>query len=135
MKTYTFKIKVDFDKVVCAVNMQLEQFFESVKMTKLTLGELVARYPHAYITACDYHVDDDFIDKDFCLSTLRCLLDSGSFKSYLTSSEFFGFVGDNDFNSSCSAEAVDKARDYILSLEDVDEEVKENVELSENDKK
>lgn len=131
MKTYTFKIKVDNDKIVCAVHMQLEQFFDSVKMTKLTLGELVIRYPHAYITACDYHTDDKYIDSDYCLSTLKCLLDSKSFKDYLMSADFFGFVGDDDFNSVCASQAVEKARDYILSLEVKDEEENESAILSE----
>lgn len=30
MKTYTFKIKVDTDKVVVACHMQLEQFYDAV---------------------------------------------------------------------------------------------------------
>lgn len=131
IKTYTFKIKVDTDKIVCAVNMQLEQFFDSVKMTKLTLGELVIRYPHAYITACDYHTDDKYVDSDYCLSTLKCLLDSKRFKDYLTSADFYDFVGEDGYNPVCASQAVEKAHDYILSLEVNDEEDEESANLSE----
>lgn len=137
MKTYTFKIKVDSDKVVIAVNMQLEQFYDCVKLTNLK--ELCERYPHAYITACDYYNDDEFIKDDYCLSSLRSLLDSKDLKSYLISSEFFGFVGDDSFNPDVGDSFMDKAHDYILSVQvnDVDAfdmEVDDNG-LSENEER
>lgn len=138
MKTYTFKIKVDFDKVVVAVNMQLEQFYDSVKMTKLE--PLVERYPYAYITASDYHNEVEFIKDDYCLSSLRSLLDSKDLKSYLISNEFYGFVGDDNYNSESSEIFANKAHNFIYDMEtceDVDindeEEVKED-ELSETNK-
>lgn len=104
MKTYTFKIKVDFDKVVVAVNMQLEQFYDSVKMTNLSF--LVERYPEAYITACDYYADDVFVSEDYSICKLKMLLNSHDFKAFLLDKDFIGFVGDDYFD-----------RDFSISLE------------------
>ena len=106
MKTYTFKIKVDTDKVVIACHMQFEQFFDSVKMSGME--NLLVRYPKAYITASDYYDGDDFIQDDYALSTLDSLLQSKDLKSYLLSGNFVGFVGDDSFN-------VDKSHDIELS--------------------
>lgn len=138
MKTYTFKIKVDFDKVVVAVNMQFEQFFDSVKLTDLK--ELCERYPYAYITASDYHSGTDFISSDICLSSLKAMLDSKDLKSYLLNQDFYGFVGDDSFNKESSEIFANKAHNFIYDLEtckdaDIkeDEEVKE-YELSETNK-
>lgn len=117
MKTYTFKIKVDTDKVVVACHMQLEQFFDSVKMSGME--NLVERYPNAYITACDYEWLDasknkHFVTNDFCLSTLKNLLDSKDLKSFLLSEGFCDFIGDDsDFKCQLSNRIVDSASDFI----------------------
>lgn len=136
MKTYTFKIKVDFDKVVIAVNMQLEQFFDSVKMTKLE--PLVERYPNAYITACDYYYEKDgdkhFVASDYAICQLSALLDSKDLKDFLLSKQFLGFYGDDDFDFKKSSNLKDMASEFIENEKNiVDEEVNDN-ELSEDDK-
>lgn len=137
MKTYTFKIKVDFDKVVVAVNMQLEQFYDSVKMTNFK--ELCERYPYAYITASDYYNGDTFVTEEHCLSSLSCLLNSNDLKSYLLSPEYFGFVGDDNFNFESSDIFANKAHNFIYDMETCkDEDINDkevNVdELSETNK-
>lgn len=132
MKTYTFKIKVDSDKVVIAVNMQLEQFYDSVKLTNL--DGLVERYPEAYITACDYYGDDKFISQDYCLCKLKTLLDSHDLKAFLMDKNFVGFVGDDSFDEELSNALKVKASEYIEAEKNiVDEEEKED-ELSETNK-
>lgn len=132
MKTYTFKIKVDSYKVVIAVNMQLEQFYDSVKMTGLE--NLVERYPEAYITACDYYCDDKFISQDYCLCKLKTLLDSHDLKAFLMDKDFIGFVGDDSFNEELSNALKVKASEFIEAEENtIDEEEKED-ELSETNK-
>lgn len=131
MKTYTFKIKVDSDKVVIAVNMQLEQFYDSVKMTGL--DRLVERYPEAYITACDYYGDDKFISQDYCLCKLKTLLDSHDLKAFLTDKDFIGFVGDDSFNEELSDVLKLKASEFIEAEKNIVEEEKDD-ELSETDK-
>lgn len=132
MKTYTFKIKVDSDKVVIAVNMQLEQFYDSVKMTGLE--KLVERYPEAYITACDYYGDYKFISQDYGLCKLKTLLDSHDLKAFLLDKDFIGFVGDDSFNEELSNDLKAKASEFIENEENtIDEEEKED-ELSETDK-
>lgn len=134
MKTYTFKIKVDSDKVVIAVNMQLEQFYDSVKMTKLE--PLVERYPEAYITACDYYCDDKFISQDYCLCKLKTLLDSHDLKAFLMDKDFLGFVGDDSFNEELSNALKVKASEFIENEKNiVEDEEDEQDELSETDKK
>lgn len=138
MKTYTFKIKVDSDKVVVAVNMQLEQFFDSVKMTNLK--ELCGRYPFAYVTASDYYYnlgeEKFFVSDDFVISPLKNFLDSKNLKQFLTSSNFFGFYGDEDgYNHDCALSLQEKAHDYIVATEDVnDDEEEKDDELPETDK-
>lgn len=131
MKTYTFKIKVDFDRVVVAVNMQLEQFYDSVKMSKLE--PLIERYPEAYITACDYYGDDKFISQDYCLCTLKTLLNSHDLKAFLIDKDFIGFVGDDSFNEELSNALKAKASEYEAEENTIDEEVNED-ELSETNK-
>lgn len=131
MKTYTFKIKVDSDSVVIAVNMQLEQFYDSVKMTKLE--PLVERYPEAYITASDYYGDDIFISQDYCLCKLKTLLDSHDLKAFLMDKDFIGFVGDDSFNEELSNNLKVKASEFIENEKNIVEEEKED-ELSETDK-
>lgn len=120
MKTYTFKIKVDFDRVVIAVNMQLEQFYDSVKMSKLE--PLVERYPEAYITACDYYGDDKFISQDYCLCNLKTLLNSHDLKAFLMDKNFVGFVGDDCFNEELSNSLKVKASEYEAEENTIDEE-------------
>lgn len=108
MKTYTFKIKVAPEKVVCAAHMQLEQFFDSVKMTDFS--KLLEKYPDAYITASDYFVDDidkKFLFDDMTLSPLSSLISSKDLKAWLISDGFNGFVGEdviNDGNNSAKEE-------------------------------
>lgn len=115
MKTYTFKIKVDSDKVVVAVNMQLEQFYDSVKMTKLE--PLVERYPEAYITASDYYYEKDgekyFVTDDYAFCQLSALLNSKDLKSFLMSKQFLGFYGDDDFDFGKSTDLEDIASKFI----------------------
>lgn len=98
MKTYTFKIKVSQKKVVCACNMQLEQFYESVKMTEF--NKLLERYPYTYITASDYVCDGGgFVSLDTCICDLKSLMLSKDLKSWLSSDDFVGFIDDVDFKN------------------------------------
>lgn len=137
MKTYTFKIKVDFDKVVAAVNMQLEQFYDSVKMTNLK--ELCDRYPNAYITASDYYYEKDgekhFVSGDFAFCQLSVLLESKNLKDFLMSKQFLGFYGDDDFDIEKSSDLKHIASKFIEAEKNIvaDEEEKED-ELPETDK-
>lgn len=111
MKTYTFKIKVDEKKVVCACNMQLEQFFESVKMTEF--DKLLDRYPYTYITACDYVSDDGkYVYMDMCISDLKSLISSKTLKNWLSSEDFVGFVGDVDFKKDLERYIFANAENY-----------------------
>lgn len=110
MKTFTFKIKVGSTKVVCAANMQLEQFFESVKMTDF--NTLLDRYPEAYVTASDYFDGVNFVDKDFALSTLGALCDAKDLKSWLLSPQFVGFVGDDTFSVDLQQDIVNVADSF-----------------------
>lgn len=134
MKTYTFKIKVDYDKVVIAVNMQLEQFYDSVKMTNLT--SLVEKYPEAYITACDYYNNNFFVSEDFCICKLKTLLNSHDLKAFLLDEGFIGFVGDDSFDRDLSISLEEEASKFIQSEETIveDEEEEDNAELSETNK-
>lgn len=134
MKTYTFKIKVDTDKVVAACHMQLEQFFDSVKMSGMEL--LVERYPETYITACDYYWEDKdnekhFTSCDFSLSTLKNLLDSKDLKAFFLSAGFCGFVGDSDFKDQLAHDIMISATDFIINEKKVLEEEVNDDELSE----
>lgn len=136
MKTYTFKIKVDFDKVVVAVNMQLEQFYDSVKMTNLK--NLVERYPETYITACDYYSDDEtFVSDDYCICKLRTLLSSHDLKAFLLDKDFLGFYGDDSFDSALSLFLEEEASKFIEAQKNIveDEEDEDNEVLSETNKK
>ena len=134
MKTYTFKIKVDFDKVVIAVNMQLEQFYDSVKMTNLQ--NLVERYPEAYITACDYYGDDIFVSEDFCICKLKTLLFSHDLKAFLLDKDFIGFVGDDSFDRALSISLEDEASKFMEAEKNIveDEEEEENADVPETNK-
>lgn len=117
MKTYTFKIKVDRNKVVVACHMQLEQFFDSVKLSGME--SLVKRYPKTYITACDYEWVDKEQNKHFCIgdypiSTLKDLIDSKDLKAYLLSGSFCGFIGDDsDWKQQLSLDIENSANDFI----------------------
>lgn len=120
MKTYTFKIKVDTDKVVVACHMQFEQFYDSVKMSGM--DNLLERYPNAYITATDYYVDDadkTFISTDNVLSDLTSLVKSKDLKSYLLSDGFVGFVGDTGFDFELSDFYMKKASFFIESEKEI----------------
>ena len=134
MKTYTFKIKVDFDKVVIAVNMQLEQFYDSVKMTNLT--SLVDKYPDAYITACDYYADDVFVSEDYSICKLKTLLNSHDLKAFLLDKDFIGFVGDDSFDKVRCTLLEDDASKFIQSEKIIveDEEDEDNADVPETDK-
>jgi hypothetical protein len=135
MKTYTFKIKVDSDKVVVACHMQLEQFFDSVKMSGME--KLVERYPAAYITACDYewfnkNNEKRFCSSDYAVSTLKALLDSNDLKSYLLRDDFCGFVGDSDWLKQFSLDIVKLGSQFIENEKKIVDEVKDD-ELSETE--
>ena len=134
MKTYTFKIKVDFDKVVVAVNMQLEQFYDSVKMTNLS--SLVEKYPEAYITACDYYADDAFISEDYCICKLKTLLNSHDLKAFLLDKDFIGFVGDDSFDRDLSISLEEEASKFMEAEKNVveDEEDEESADVPETNK-
>lgn len=127
MKTYTFKIKVDTNMVVVACHMQLEQFFDSVKLSGME--SLVVRYPKAYITVCDYEWEDacknkHFVSSDFSISTLKVLLDSKDLKAYLLSDGFCGFLGDDsDFKCILSQNIADSAADFIVGENKLVDEV------------
>lgn len=110
MKTFTFKIKVGSTKVVCAANMQLEQFFESVKMTDFE--KLLDKYPEAYVTASDYFDCENFVDKDFALSTLGALCDAKDLKSWLLSPYFVGFLGDDTYSADLQQDIVNVADSF-----------------------
>lgn len=134
MKTYTFKIKVDFDKVVVAVNMQLEQFYDSVKMTNFK--ELCERYPDTYITACDYYADEAFISEDYAICTLKTLLNSHDLKAFLLDKDFIGFVGDDSYDSIRSTILEQEASKFIQSEQTIvlDEEDEEIADVPETNK-
>ena len=134
MKTYTFKIKVDFDKVVIAVNMQLEQFYDSVKMTNL--NNLVERYPEAYITACDYYADDVFVSEDYSICKLKTLLSSHDLKAFLLDKDFIGFVGDDSFDRELSISLEKDASKFMEAEKNLidDEEVEDSAVVPETNK-
>lgn len=120
MKTYTFKIKVDSDKVVAACHMQFEQFYDSVKMSGM--DSLIERYPKAYITASDYYFGDDsncYNECDYSLSTLADLINSKDLKAYLLSVSFNGFVGDDEFSYEFSDNLVKSASDFIKAEKEI----------------
>lgn len=91
MKTYTFKIKIDDRKIVAAVHMQLEQFYDSIKLTDFS--KLLEQYPDVYITACDYETDDkSFVFNDYKLCNLVTLVNSKTLKDWLINPDFLGFI-------------------------------------------
>lgn len=126
MKTYTFKIKVSSQNVVAAVHMQLEQFFDSMKLTDFS--KLLEKYPYSFITASDYKnldvVDSSclvlpkaFVSEDEPLCSLRCLVDSKDFRSFLTSSEFFDFYGSEaGHNDVAASQLIEKADNYFIEV-------------------
>lgn len=134
MKTYTFKIKVNFDKVVIAVNMELEQFFDSVKMTNFT--SLVERYPDTYITACDYYADDAFISEDYAICKLKTLLNSHDLKAFLLDRDFNGFVGDDYYSREFSDNLELDASNFIEAEKNIveDEEDEDSADVPETTK-
>lgn len=138
MKTYTFKIKVDTDKVVVACHMQLEQFYDSVKLSHME--NLVSRYPHAYITACDYKFidadnEDAFCHSDYVVSSLDLLIKSKDLKSYLISDGFLGFIGDDSWNYELGCKLADSASQYIKDIDNVleCEEAKDGISEAEKE--
>lgn len=91
MKTYTFKLFAQAEEVVVAVHMQLEQFYDSVKMTGFE--NFLEKYPEAYLTASDYHTSSGaWYTRDSVIGTLKGLLKSNSLKEWLLSSDFLDFV-------------------------------------------
>lgn len=135
MKTYTFKIKVDYDKVVVACHMQLEQFYDSVKMSGME--SLVERYPHTFITASDYFYganSDNYNKDDYSVSTLADLIYSKDLKAYLLSDSFNGFVDDDFFSSEKSDKLVKSASDFIMNQNKVLEDEVNYDGLSETEK-
>lgn len=134
MKTYTFKIKVDYDKVVVACHMQLEQFYDSVKMSGME--SLVERYPHTFITASDYSYganSDFYAEHDFSVSTLADLIHSKDLKAYLLSDSFNGFVDDDYFSFEKSDKLVKSASDFIMNQNKVLEDEVNDDKLSETE--
>lgn len=132
MKTYTFKIKVDYDKVVVACHMQLEQFYDSVKMSGME--SLVERYPHTFITASDYSYganSDYYNEDDYLVSTLADLIYSKDLKAYLLSNSFNGFVDDDYFSYEKSDKFEKAASDFIINENKVLEDEVNDGELSE----
>lgn len=118
METYTFKIKIDDEVVVVACHMQFEQFYDSVKMSGME--KLLERYPKAYITACDYKVDDNlYIHQDFAISDLASLTQSKDLRDYLIDSRFVGFVGDLSYSVDSSNAIVDIAHNFLVAEKEV----------------
>ena len=98
MKSYTFKLFASSEEVVIACHMQLEQFYDSMKLTKETFDKFLEQYPDAYLTAADYHTDNGlWYTMDSKIGTLKGLIDSKSLKDWMLSSDFLDFVdGVND---------------------------------------
>lgn len=128
MKTYTFKIKVDTDRVVVACHMQFEQFYDSVKMSGME--KLVERYPNAYITASDYHTEVDdkfFVSLDYVFSDLASLVNSKDLKAYLLSDGYVGFVDDDDYSHDKAYELERAAQNFMLENETLEKGDEQNV--------
>lgn len=98
MKAYTFKLFATSEEVVIACHMQLEQFYDSMKLTKETFDKFLEQYPDAYLTASDYHTDNGlWYTMDSKIGTLKGLIESKSLKDWMISSDFLDFVdGVND---------------------------------------
>lgn len=93
MKTYTFKLFVSPEEIVIACHMQLEQFYDSMKLTKETFDKFLDKYPDAYLTASDYHTDSGlWYTMDSKIGTLKALIESKSLKDWMLSSDFLDFV-------------------------------------------
>lgn len=91
MKTYTFKLFAKAEEVVVAAHMDLEQFYDSVKMT--CFEGFLEKYPDAYLTASDYHTSSGvWYTRDSVIGTLKGLLESKSLKQWLISLDFLDFV-------------------------------------------
>ncbi len=132
MQTFTFKIKVSSTKIVCAANMQLEQFFDSVRMTDFS--KLLEKYPYAYITASDYSAGEGWVYKDYALSPLHVLFDVKDLKSWLMSSLFVGFLGDDSYSSETEHSIVEKADNYLFCIDmDGDENVGDDTSVEEQE--
>lgn len=112
MKTYTFKLFAAPEEVVIACHMQLEQFYDSMKLTEETFEKFLEKYPKAYLTASDYHLEDGrWYTMDSKIGTLKGLTESKSLKDWLLSSDFLDFLN------------------YIEADVDSDDEVKEDAEV------
>lgn len=98
MKSYTFKLFASSEEVVIACHMQLEQFYDSMKLTKETFVKFLEQYPDAYLTASDYHTESGlWYTMDSKIGTLKGLIESKSLKDWMLSSDFLDFVdGVND---------------------------------------
>lgn len=93
MKTYTFKIFAENEKVVSALHMPLEQFYDSCKFTDF--GKFTESFPDAYITASDYHTDDGiWYTRDSVIGTVKGLLESKTLKDWMLSSDFLDFFSE-----------------------------------------
>lgn len=95
MKSYTFKLFASPEEVVIACHMQLEQFYDSMKMTEDTFKLFIEQYPDAYLTASDYHTESGlWYTMDSKIGTLKGLMESKSLKDWMISSDFLDFVQD-----------------------------------------
>lgn len=95
MKSYTFKLYASPEEVVIACHMQLEQFYDSMKLTEDTFKLFIERYPDAYLTASDYHTESGlWYTMDSKIGTLKGLMESKSLKDWMISSDFLDFVQD-----------------------------------------
>lgn len=95
MKSYTFKLFASSEEVVIACHMQLEQFYDSMKLTEDTFKSFLEKYPDSYLTASDYHTDSGlWYTMDSKIGTLKGLIDSKSLKDWMISSDFLDFVQD-----------------------------------------
>lgn len=93
MKSYTFKLFAAPEEVVIACHMQLEQFYDSMKLTKESLDKFLEKYSDAYLTASDYHTDNGlWYTMDSKIGTLKGLMESKSLKDWMISSDFLDFV-------------------------------------------
>ena len=120
METYTFKIKVSKQKVVAAVHMSLEQFYDSMKLTNF--DGLLKEYPFAYVTASDYFSKHDkkkdrlFVRYDYGFSSLKSLSESKDLRSFLLSPDFFNFYGD-EYNRSAAETLIENADKFMCEVE------------------
>lgn len=93
MKAYTFKLFAESENVVIAVHMQLEQFYDSIKLTPDMFRKFLETFPDAYLTASDYHTESGlWYTMDSKIGTLKGLLDSKSLKDWMISSDFLDFI-------------------------------------------